>query len=410
MPSRLPLSRLLALLPLGFVLGGAGSLAIVAAPVVRAEDAPTEEKPKKKETDDASIFMDQKLCMNRGAKHCQTRGEYWEGKGATGKDLMWLGKIWKRAENYPKAIAALEGFLEYKPPAGDTKLIENYATNRETALKFLAEAALDGKEYAKVITASQKLREEYSASKAVPEMWDIEGRAQRLAGDEEKAIEAFTKSAELKHYQGLFDLLDLHMANGNIEAAKASFDKMPKDDSGPGGGNRDKFVDQMKAFVDSIGTPVEGLDKAVNVGRGEAPTFTGKPTLFYYWHLQVNYPDRKLNAMDAIRRGLNGTANVVGVSKYNHYNPEISKIEPDMTAEKEIEWYKKAIENWGIGLSCIVVPDDVANALSLKLEGQFVITDAEGKLRYIRINQEKPYDRQAVAIALEKITGKAPPK
>ena len=110
--------------------------------------------------------------------------------------------------------------------------------------------------------------------------------------------------------------------------------------------------------------------------------------------------------MENIRRANADVANVVGIAKYNHYNPETEKIDAGMTPEQEIDWYKKSIEQWNILLPCVVATDDVIEGLQMKYEGQFVIVDGEGKLRYMRINGEQPYDRVVVDMALKKAAEK----
>ena len=118
---------------------GAAALAF-SFTAARAEDAPppetAPEKKKGPEFDDKSIFLDWKICKGRGVAHCKSRGDYWAGQTVAGKDTMWLGMIWMRAQVYPKAIEAFEKFIAYEPTKEEA---DNYKKNQTTASHALIE-------------------------------------------------------------------------------------------------------------------------------------------------------------------------------------------------------------------------------------------------------------------------------
>ena len=99
--------------------------------VARAEDPPAEgaSKPEKKDTNDEKPFDDWKLCKQRGAKHNRDRAEFWTKKGASGKDLLWVAKMWGRALEFGKAAESIVGPTDMSIDATDViwKFFQRFA-------------------------------------------------------------------------------------------------------------------------------------------------------------------------------------------------------------------------------------------------------------------------------------------
>lgn len=402
--SRLAVPTLAILLP----------LTLSAPRLARAEGEEEPPKPKKQETDDTSIFKDWKLCKARGASHCKTRAGMWAEKGVSGKDLFWLGLMWNRGEAYDKATATLEQFCEWTPAPGDEKAAKDNAINRETARKELITAYTKLKQYDKAVAAAEKYREDFPEGKATSESWDDQGRAHRLAGDEAKAMDAFTKAAEGNFNKGLMDLVDVHLAAGRIDDARAVFAKFSasaKPEGGDGEGPAaapkvNSTVEQLRLFLDVVGTAAPSLEGAVSVGTAEAPKDWSKPTVLHYWAMTTGNADRRLVRTEAVRRGYGDKVQAAGIATYNKYNPQTLKVEADMSPETEQDWYKKLIADsptLNLLPAMIVVPKDTITGLKLKYEGQIIVVDAEGKFRYARMTDTTPYDMSCVDLALKQI-------
>lgn len=391
------------------VLAAVLPLAVAAPRLARAEGEEEPPKAKKQETDDTSIFKDWKLCKARGAAHCRGRAEVWAAKGTSGKDLFFLGLMWNRGESYDKAASVLEQFCEWTPAPGDDKAVTANATNREFARKELIGVYTKLKQYDKAVAAAEKYREDFPGGKAISETWDDQGRAHRLAGDDAKAIDAFTKSAEGKLNKGLMDLVDVHLAAGRIDEAKAAFAKFgaeATDGEGAPAGPKNPTVEQLRLFLDVVGTAAPTLEGAVSVGTAEAPKDWSKPTVLHYWAMTTGNADRRLVRTEAVRRGYGDKVAAAGIATYNKYNPQTLKVEADMTPETEQDWYKKLIvDSPTLNLlpAMIVVPRETITALKLKYEGQLVLVDAEGKFRYARMTDTTPYDMSCVDLALKQI-------
>src|SRR5262245_6451261 len=365
-------------------------------------DAP---KPEKVDHDDTSIFKDWKIAKNRGISHSKKRAEFWESKGTLGKDINWLASLWNRAEVYDKAAEAWEKFLEWTPPEGDAKAKGDNEKNREYARKELIAAYLWATKYPEAVKSAEAFRKEFGQSAVLWETYVLEGRAQRLAGDNEKALAAFGKAAEGKLGKGLFDMLDLYMAEGQIDEARAAIAKYPMEGRNPA------YVDQVKAFLDLIGNEAPALDKAINVGVADVkPEWKGKGTACYLWHMQLSDGVRRMQFFDKALRDI-PNSQTFALATYHKLNPQSQKIENDMTEEKEIDWYKKLVnEEFPRDIPfTIVVPKDVLDGMGMKNDGQMTIVDGEGKLRWMRLTDGDKYDRMAVAIALKKFSG-APAK
>jgi tetratricopeptide (TPR) repeat protein len=395
--------------PLAFAL----ALALPFAPLARAEDAAPEgpaaepapaetPKPAKAETDDTSIFKDWKLVKQRGVAHSKKRAEFWAGKGAAGKDLIWLGLMYERGEDYPKAIEALKGYLDWKPPEGDAKAADTKQKNLELAWKTMILAHTKNRDWPGTIKACETFREEMPGSALTAEMFLYEGRAHRMAGDDAKAIDAFGKAADLKYVKATLDLADVYLCNGDVAGAKSAIARLPMEDAK----GRDFLLQHYLAFLDMVGTSAPSLEKAVSVGSGDAPKDWSKPTVLYFWGMQTANADRRLKRLEDLRRAYSDKIQAAGISKYQKYNPQTMKVEEGMTEEQEQEWLRKLIADSPQRLPpMIVVPGDLADAMKIKFEGQITLVDKDGKYRYVRLTDMEPYDIQAVEMAVKKVLG-----
>ena len=370
-------------------------------------EAPKPEEPKteKKKFDDTNIFTDWKKFVKQGGiQNARNRAKFWEEKGASGKQLEWLGFMWERGEVFDKSAAAWEQFLGWKPPEGDSKDAvherEQYAKNRETVSKEIVNAYIWKGDYAAAVKASAAFREEFPNSSGVPESWDWEGVAQRLAGDDAKALAAFGKAAELKHIGGFLDVVDVHLANGRIDDAKAAFKTYDPEES------KAPFLKDVKAFLDLVGTDAPPLTAAVNVGQGSAPTdWKGKVTAAYHWHGQLSNGVNRMKAFDHMVTEVGDKAQDIGITSYHKLNTETDKVEADMTEEKEAEGTRKLVANaFPRDIPApVIMPKEIVDQLGLKQEGQMVVVDAEGKIRYMRLNDRTKYDLKAVQIVLKRL-------
>lgn len=373
------------------------SLPFAAAPVVCGEG---EEQPKKPTTDDTSIFKDFNLAKNRGIQHRKDRAAFWEKKGVAGKDLFFLGRLWEIAFEPAKAIPVFEQYLAWNPT--DDKDKDLKSKNAERARQSLMEIYIFLKDGAKAVEAAQKYREEYPQGTLVGDSHVNEGKGQRLAGNLDGALAAWTKAMEAGKAGGLVEGCDWLMADGKYDMAKEFAAKWPTE----GDAAKNTTAQETIAFVKTVGEPAPALDKAINVGRGEV-AFPGKPTLFFYYHMQVQQLERRLNLFEGTMRAVRDKAQVCGAATYRKLNPTTQKTEDDMTPEKEIEWYKKATDEWGIRIPCIVADKEVLDALHLKYLNQMTIIDGEGKLRWMRVgtDQMTPYEVSSADYALKKIAG-----
>jgi len=363
--------------------------------VARAEDPPAEggSKPEKKDTNDEKPFDDWKLCKQRGAKHNRDRAEFWTKKGATGKDLQWVGNMWNRALEYGKAAEVFTAFLEWKPDqAGESA----YQKNRPTVMGNLVEVYFRGKEYAKCIETADKFRAEYPDSSALGQYgWQIPGHAARISGDEAKALEYFGKAAETKFVGGILDVVDVHLAAGRVDDAKAALAKYAEGMEKGG-----KELAWMKEVLDAVGTAQASLDGVRSIGTTEAPTSFTMTTVMYQWTMQTGGADRSLRELEIMRRSA-GEIAVLGVATYKKYSPILMKVDPEMSEDAEADLYKKMISETFITPQPphILVPQAWLDGLKMKWDRQIVIVDKEGKLRYARLFQEKPWDYTAVELA-----------
>jgi tetratricopeptide (TPR) repeat protein len=344
---------------------------------------------------DESIFKDWKEeIQKRGIQHSKERGEFWEAKGVQGKDLYWLARIWERAEEYEKAKAAFEGFL--KVEGIDEK-------NKQNAVYLLVGIAMKSQDWAGAIAGAERFRKEFPGSRDIGSVWDEQGRAHRLMGDRDKAVEAFKASAGQKWTTGLVDLVDVYLVEGKIDEAKAAVATAMKIDEM----RKNPTVGMLQGFVDAVGTPGPSLEKGCSIGVTPAPTtLTGKPTVLYYWFVKMNWIDDRLTRVRNLEQRYGEKAQVFAVSTYDKYNPNTKKVEEGMTEEQERDIQGQIVKQMtGGGPSALLVPRDVFDALKQKTEGQWTIFDAEGKLRYVRVTDKTPYDWKCVELALRAFAG-----
>lgn len=355
-------------------------------------------KEKKPDHDDTSIYKDWKIAKFRGIRHAQDRATFWEQKGVSGKDLNWLAWLWDRGEAYDKAAAAWEQFLGWTP---DEKAKGDFEKNSKDSLRKLVTCYLWGKKYADCAKTADRYVAAYPDTESVKNVWDEKGRAQRLAGEDDKAIESFAKAAELKLGKGLLDMVDVYLVAGKLDEARAAFNKFPLE------GGAEQGAATAKAFLALVGTDAPSLEKAVNVGTSEvAPKeWKGKASAVYYWHMQLSDGMRRMQNFDAALRDVE-KGHGIALSTYNKLNPVAQKVEADMTEEAENEWYRKLVADFARNIPfTLVVPKSVIGGLGLKGEGQMVVVDAEGKIRWMRTMDADKYDLMTVAIALKKFSG-----
>jgi hypothetical protein len=98
---------------------------------------------------------------------------------------------------------------------------------------------------------------------------------------------------------------------------------------------------------------------------------------------------------------------VVGFSTYAKWNPATMKVDEAMTEEAERDFFREYLgQSQRATPPCVMAPAPVAEALHLKFDGQAVLIDKEGKLRWTRLNaMDSPYDRAEVEASLTKIAG-----
>jgi tetratricopeptide (TPR) repeat protein len=373
-------------------------------PPKEEKPAEAEKKPEKPKTDDTDIFKDFNLSKPRGIGHHKERAKFWAEKGVTGKSLYWLARFWQKGEDYPNAVETFEKYFAWDPatdPAVDPKVKEKWVSdkekNTEAGRKELMEIFLRMKEWKKAIEAAQRYRKDYPNGGAVKDSFVQEGRGHRMDGNVDAAIAAFTSAADAGFAKGFLDLVELLLAEGRYPEAKKAADAAMAGELA-----KNSVVKGMSAFAAVAGESGPALDKLVSVGR-DTPALAGKPVLFYFWHLQIAIVDRKLAALERdVQRPLGDKIAVVGLGTFNRLNPETQKVEEEMTPEAETEWYKKFATNWDIR-SAFVAPKDVLEALQLRYEGQMVAIDGEGKLRWMRIGKDEPYDRLAAEAAMRRL-------
>jgi tetratricopeptide (TPR) repeat protein len=401
---RLPLA------PLAFALlalCGPGSAGVARADEDPPKDAPAGDAPAAgapaaaPKHDDVSIFKDWGLVKRGGGiQRSKDRAAFWEQKGVSGKDHFWIARMWERGEVYDKAAASYEQYLAWTPPAGDERLAKEHATNGEVARQLLPSVYFWSKKYPEAVKAAETFRELHADNRDVGFSWVWQGRAHRLLGDEANAIAAFGKASEAKILKGLLDLVDLHLVAGRVEEARSAVGAFAADPK------HVATLEIVKPFFDLVGTDAPSLEGAVNVGRSDAaPTsWKGRAIAVYHWHMQLNYGERKLQLFDAAARDAGDGATTLALSTYNQLNPTTQKVEPDMSEATEIDWYRKQILDWKPNIPyTLVVKKPVLEGLGLKGEGQMVIVDAQGKIRWMRLSDIENYDRVALGLALKHI-------
>ena len=367
------------------------------APVVRAEDeepaapaAPADEKPGGDAKPADTIFKDWKEAKKKGVAHAKERAAHWEAQGVKGKDLLWLGLMWNRGQDYAKAAKAIEESIS----AADIT-----DKNKETARWTLIEVYARQKDWPKMVATAEKFRAEHPTSGLATGTWIEEGRGRRMTGEREKAVAAFTKAAEDNNLTAIFELLDLHLAEGNKEAAAAVLTTFADADIK----GKDQYFTYWKDFLSVVGTDAPSIADAKSVGKGEGFTsFKGKPTVLYFWHMQVTNPENRLGNLLRFASLWGDKVQVAAVSTYNKYNPDVTKKEEGMTEEQELDWYRQFAEKI-VGRSmppAIVVPTATIPALKLKWEGTKLLIDAEGKFRYARTFENAPYGWDWTALEL----------
>lgn len=359
-----------------------------------------EEKPAKVDRDDASAFKDWGFCKNRGVKHNRDRAEYWEKKGVEGKDLQWLGNMWDRGQEHGKAAATWLKFLEWSPPP---EAQSAYAKNRPVVAAKMPEVLFRAKEWDKSLAAGERFRAEFpdEAKKNAYIAWAIPGHAARMAGDEAKAIALFTEAAQNQSHTAVLDLVDVHLAAGRVDEAKAVLATF-----GEGATKGVKELAWAKDVVGAVGTAQVTLEEAKSVGTTEAPAAFDRATLMYHWAMQTSSADQATRSLEILRRSVGDGLTVLGVATYKKFDPEAKKVVADLSEERELEFYRRMIADTFITPQPghVVVPQAWLDRIHLKWDRQVVIVDRQGILRWARLVGEKPWDYTSMELAARQLS------
>lgn len=366
------------------------------------EDEPAEKPADKPGTKPGPVTYDKisqdwlkNVKKNGSAQYARERAEYWVGKGATGKDLYWLGKMWEKAGEHAKAIPCFEAYL--KVEGADDK-------NREGALAAIMDIHVKAEDWPQATAAAENLLKTYPGSKNAPGFQGTLGRIQRQAGNEEKAIEYFTLSAAGLFSPSVLDLVDIHMLHGEIDKAIAVCDKALE---GLQKAGVKDVVSDLRAFLGKVGTAAPSPADAVLLTDGEKPASWGpKWTLLFYTPVLMQGLERNLRDLASIKRAWGEVLDAYGVMSYMQYNPFTRKEEPDLTPEKEAEHLKKVVGKESGGSQVLLFTKPATVGLGLSGMGAKVLLDPEGKLKWVRITHQSPYDWWCVEQALKRF---APP-
>jgi tetratricopeptide (TPR) repeat protein len=379
------------------------------ATTVRGEDAAPPPVTDVEKKDDKNPAVDLKLSKNQGLSWRKTRAEYWQKKSEEAtfppRWFFHLGRHWQEAREYEKAVAAFERFFAWTPPADDQKAVADNQTNREAAHKHMVDIYFRLKKYDKSAAEGRKWTEDYSTSPALAEVWDQIGQAERINGAEDKAIEAFGKSAEGHYVRGYLDFIDMHVAAGRIDAAKAVIEKYEPELVD----KKSELVPWVRALVEAVGTDIPGLDKTVAVySPNDAPKDWNRVAIFYRFGSQTNNADAKLANIQELHLAYPDKTVAVGVTTYMHYNVDSRKVEPDLPKDKEVEGLTRLMGQTNRRIPpCIVAEQEFLDALHAKFENQITVVDTKGKLFYARSNEEKPYDYLCVELAVKHLFAEA---
>jgi tetratricopeptide (TPR) repeat protein len=357
----------------------------------------------------------------KNSAYAKERGAYWAEKvKPTDKDSYWLGLIWDKAGEREKAIACFEGYLKVEGGAD---------ANREGSMIKIMENQAELQAWDKAIAAGKEMLKSYPASKGAAGTWSSLGRIHRRKGDLDAAVQAFREALALKRATALFDLIDIYLVQGDANKAKAACNEF-----------REVFqkdavkanFDMLEAFVGRVGgaaPSLEGSARIVEAEEAEPPAdpmgggepaepkpapapaaslaYGGKPTFLYHVHHGAVRLDGRLSNLRRLRDELDEKARFLGLLSLKKIDAAAQKEDPTLTPEREQAQMKVYLDKFGHGLEALLVSDATFQALGLRWAGQMIVVDREGKLRWMRLNDENGdgYDWYCAAEALKKFGG-----
>ena len=356
----------------------------------------------------------------KNSAYAKERGAFWAEKvKPTDKDAYWLGLIWDKAGEREKAIACFEGYLKLEGGADQ---------NREGSMIKIMENQAELEAWDKAIAAAKEALKQYPGSKGAAGTWSSLGRIQRRKGDMEAAALAFREALVLKRATALFDLVDIYLIQGDANKAKAACNEF-----------REVFTkdavkanfDMLEAFVGRVGTAAASLEgstclmeaeeeaPADPMGGGEPAEPAPAPPRRPRWPTAAR-PRCSTTCTTArcawtcactnlkrLRDRVAETANVFGLLTLKKIDAAAQKEDQTLTPEREQQQMKVYLDKYGHGLNAVVVSDATFQALGMRWAGQMMVVDREGKLRWMRLNDENTdgYDWYCAAEALKKFGG-----
>lgn len=354
----------------------------------------------------------------RSSAFAKERAAFWAEKvKPADKDIYWLGWIWDMAKEREKAIECFQAYL---------KIEGGNDTNRETCYTKIRELYTEQKKYDEALVAGKEVLKLYPGSRSAGANWQDLARLHRRKGDLAAAEAAFRESIPLKRLTSLFDLVDIYLAAGDVSKARAvmnEFRELFQKDAVKAN------FDMLEAFLGRVGAAAPSLDSAKPIAAppqgeelapaegGEAPAapaapaidkaYGGKPTLLYHLDHRAMLLDVRLRNLKNTRSVLGDSARVLGLASLKKFDVFTQKEDTTLTAEGESDRIGAWLEKNGQGAQALLLDEAGVTAFGLRWPGQMILVDREGKLRWMRLNDENNdgYDWVCAQEAVKKLGG-----
>lgn len=354
----------------------------------------------------------------RSAALAKERAAYWAEKvKPSDKDIYWLGWIWDMAKEREKAIECFQAYL---------KIEGGNDTNREACFTKIRELYTELKKVDEAIVVGKEVLKQYPGSRSAGANWQDLGRLHRRKGDMAAAEAAFRESIPLKRLTSLFDMVDIYLVAGDVAKARAAMNEF-----------RELFqkdavkanFDLLEAFLGRVGSAAPSLESATPIVAppqgdelapaegSEAPAapaapaiekaYGGKPTLLYHADHRAMLLDVRMRNLKNTRSVLGDSARVLGLASLKKFDVFTQKEDTTLTAEGETDRIGAWLEKNGQGAQVLLLDEATVGAFGLRWPGQMVLVDREGKLRWMRLNDENSdgYDWVCAQEAVKKLGG-----
>jgi len=297
-----------------------------------------------------------------------------DGK-VSGRDHLYHAYLWQYAGDWGRAAESFRAYLQQA---------EKSSANRVRAMVQRTRSLVEARVWESVQPAAEKFLAAYPGHEQTGRVLFYLGRAHRMSGRLEKALEAFRRGARAKHAHAPYEVADCLVQLGRYAEAKKAVAKA-------GGGLN---AATLARALPNLGQPlpVLPLDHWVGGRRIVMAELRRRPVIFGFWSTKSTTTKAITHkAMNGWTAEFKGRLWIVGPTTYAQFDPYRMVTNPDMGQDEERNWVTTWHGEYALRYRLVLLTDDSLHKLCGIEDAKFpplpcfALTDEDSNLRYVRV-------------------------